>query len=603
MKSSARISTRDAYGENSHVYYPIVIIGAGPSGIAMGCQLKSKLRFDQFKIFDRQEGLGGTWWTNRYPGIACDVPTLFYSFSFAPNYTSPTVFPSGCDYVMYLNKVVERFEIADKINLNTEVKSLKWKEEEEEWEIEICRVYREGKLITHSRLEIIRAKVVISGAGILTNPNDWPETVSGRNMFSGEILHSARWPRNVNLEGKDVVLVGSGCTAAQIAPAILQTKVKSLTHIIRDPPWFVPRIKEPGGKEAYAKFAPMIYGSVPILGFLVRFIVCCMSELLWYATFKRKTLKLRKISEKSSLDHMRKLAPQKYHSILTPRYSLGCKRRVFDNDWLQSMSDPRYTLTTQPWIGMGCNEVTVGSSESNFNLAALPSRYPADILVLATGFKVSQFLHPLSVMGRQGISLQHVWKERGGPQAYMGTGIDQFPNFFMIMGPNTFVGHTSVIMSIENNVQYILKMIAPILQGHVSCLEPKPEAVEKWVQDIRRDMQETVFDSCQSWYNDSGAWNTVIYPRSQLDFYLRCRSPKFNDWIRKLSAQGQHRRTRQQMINMTMVMSIVIAVCYGVWSDRSFEVLVDRKLVLRKTVLTTIDSTIKAMQEARQWFS
>ncbi|KAF5877739.1 putative flavin-binding protein [Botrytis fragariae] len=253
MKSSARISIRDTYGEHSHIYYPIIIIGTGPSGTAMGCQSKSKLHFDQFKIFDGHEEPGGTWWANTYPRIVAEVS-----------------------------------EMMDKINLNTEFKSLRWKEEEEEkWEIEICQFSPKAKPITHSRLETIRAKVVISGAGILTNPDGWPETVSGRNTFSGEILHSARWPRNDNLKGKDVVLISSGCTTAQIAPSILRTQLELLTHIIRNPPWCVPRIEEPGGKEVYAKFAPTIHGSVPILDFLVRFIICCMSELLRYATYKR----------------------------------------------------------------------------------------------------------------------------------------------------------------------------------------------------------------------------------------------------------------------------------------------------------------------------
>ncbi|KAF7865503.1 hypothetical protein EAF04_006477 [Stromatinia cepivora] len=464
MVLSTQSSTPDHYGRSPDSYYPIIIIGAGPSGISMGCQLKLKLHFDQFKIFDRQGGLG------------------------------------------------ERFEIADNISLNTEVRSLKWKEQEQEWEIEICHLSPETKLKHATGLEIIRAKVVVSGAGILTNPNNWPEGVSGRDTFEGKVLHSARWTQDINLEGKDVVLVGSGCTAAQIAPAILQTKLKSLTHIIRSPPWFVPRIEEPGGKEGYAKFAPKIYGSVPFLGFVVRMMICWMSELLWYTTFTRKNLKLRQISEKASLDHMRKLAPEKYHSVLTPQYSLGCKRRVFDNDWLQSMSDPRYTLTTQPWLSVEGSKVTVGSSDAKSDLSVLPCSYPVDVLILATGFKASQFLHPLSITGRQGASLHRVWEELGGPQAYMGTSIDQFPNFFMIMGPNTFVGHTSVIMSIENNIQYILKMIAPIITGDVNSVEPKPEAVVKWTQDIRKDMQETVYEACQSWYNESGAWNSVIYP-------------------------------------------------------------------------------------------
>ncbi|KAE8353276.1 hypothetical protein BDV28DRAFT_165050 [Aspergillus coremiiformis] len=508
MVGHLRICIRNAYDGTPQVFYPVVVIGAGPSGIATACRLKQKCGFDQFRIFDRQDGIGGTWWANRYPGVVSRrsqdiLPTVFYSFSFAPNYHSRTIFPTGREYVEYLHSVAERAELIDKIQLNTEVISMEWIEQDAEWELWICHRNPERETGTTEeqstshhgkREEVIRAKVVISAVGILSKPNEWPADVPNRDAFDGQILHSSQWPVESDLDEKDIVLVGSACSAAQIAPALLRSNIKSLTHIIRTPPWFVPRMEEPGGEAAYAKWAPWIYSTIPGLGFL------------------REHVRLRQQAEASCLAHMRALAPAKYHAMLTPTYSLGSRRRIFDNNWLKSMSDPRYTLTNRSLLSVQGTEVTVGSKEPN--PPEEPDVYHADVLILATGFNATPFLQSVAVHGRQGLSMHGIWATRGGAHAYMGTAMDGFPNFFMIMGPNTFVGHTSAIMSIENNIDYVLRLIQPVLRGDVESLEPKATAVQSWLHDIRRDMKDTLFEGCPSWYNGNGAYNSVMYPLS-----------------------------------------------------------------------------------------
>ncbi|KAF7587862.1 hypothetical protein BBP40_006631 [Aspergillus hancockii] len=506
MATPLRIGVHTAYDGTPQTFYPIVVVGAGSSGIATGCRLKQKYGFDQFCILERQDGIGGTWWANRYPGVVCDVPTLFYSFSFAPNYRSRTIFLSGCEYVEYLYTVIERAGIADKIQLNTEVISAEWIEQDAEWELEIR--HRSGNEKTGMNQasdgencgKTIRAKTMISAVGILVQPNGWPAEVPGRDAFYGQVLHSSQWPAKTNFDGRDVVLIGAGCSAAQIVPVLLQTNIKSLTQVMRSPPWFFPRIEEPGGKAAYAKWAPRIYGTVPGMVLLMRMLICCLSEALWYAVFQRWSAKLRRRAEAACLSHMRALAPAKYHAMLTPRYSLGGKRRVFDNDWLKSMDDH-----------VSRTELTVGNWEPNSSDAE-PITYHGDVVVLATGFNATHFLQGISIIGRQGLSLHGIWATRGGAHAYMGTAVDGFPNLFMIMGPNTFVGHTSAIRAIENNIGYVCRLIQPILRGAVLILEPKTEAVQKWVDDIRRDMKTTVLADCESWYNGNGVYNSVMYP-------------------------------------------------------------------------------------------
>ncbi|EIT79059.1 putative flavoprotein [Aspergillus oryzae 100-8] len=481
MAGSLRIRVENAYDGAPRTFYPVVVIGAGASGIAAGCRLKQKCGCDQFRVFDRQSGIGGTWWRNRYPGVVSimqDRPAFFYSFSFAPNYLSKTIFPSGRDYIDYLYNVVERAGIADKIQLNTEVISLEWIEKDAEWEQYISQVYgQDSRGKKTEAVEIVRAKVVISAVGVLAESSEWPSSVASRDTYNGQLLHSARWPDKISLDGQDVVLVGSGCSAAQIAPALLQTKVKSLTQIMRTAPWLVPRVEEPGGRDAYAKWAPRIYGMIP---------------------------GLRYTEEASCLAHMRALAPITYHDQLTPTYQLGCKRRIYDNDWLRGMHDPRFMLESRPWRSVADTSITVGDGDN-------AKTYHADTLILATGFEATQFLQPISVVGRHGLSLHGLWATRGGPHAYLGTAVDGFPNF-LILGPNTFSGHTSVIMAIENSVDHAMRLIAPILDGQVESIEPKTIAVQTWLTGIRRDMASTVFASCQSWYNGGGRYNSVMYP-------------------------------------------------------------------------------------------
>lgn len=207
-----------------------------------------------------------------------DRPAFFYSFSFAPNYLSKTIFPSGRDYIDYLYNVVKRAGIADKIQLNTEVISLEWIEKDAEWEQYISQVYgQDSRGKKTEAVEIVRAKVVISAVGVLAESSEWPSSVASRDTYNGQLLHSARWPDKISLDGQDVVLVGSGCSAAQIAPALLQTKVKSLTQIMRTAPWLVLRVEEPGGRDAYAKWAPRIYGMIPGLRYTVRMLLCIVS--------------------------------------------------------------------------------------------------------------------------------------------------------------------------------------------------------------------------------------------------------------------------------------------------------------------------------------
>ncbi|KKA25636.1 Uncharacterized protein T310_0365 [Rasamsonia emersonii CBS 393.64] len=531
--SIASIRRHRAYAKDAYTYYPVVIVGAGESGIAMGCRLKEALGFDQFRIFERQSGIGGTWWINRYPGVACDVPAVFYSFSFAQNKRWTTLFPPGSEIAEYLADVCAKYGIVDKIQLNTEVKQLRWLEDEEEWEVTLAhlvpgagdlsakerqeKVATEGEHSVYVATEIVRAKIAVSAVGGLVEPKSWPQDIPGIENFEGDLIHTARWKPDVNLEGKDVVVVGTGCSAAQVVPELVNPpyNAKSVTQLMRSPPWVSPHFSEKE-TEIWDRYAPSLIPKIPGLLRLVRFYVFCFVEHTWFQLFANNsyTNKVRPAVERQYLEFMRKLTPPQYHDMLTPNYQIGCKRRIIGGRWYKSLNHPKIELTSRPLKSVQLKSVTLGPSPNSSADAAEEVHLPADAIILANGYETNVWLHPLRVLGKNGKSIHDVWEERGGPQAYLGIAMDKFPNFFMIFGPNTATGHSSVIMASENAVEYSLKFIKPILNGDVSTWEVKEEVERKWTQGVQAALKRTAFHQggCTSWYKNDKDWNSTVYP-------------------------------------------------------------------------------------------
>ncbi|KAI9841320.1 MAG: hypothetical protein M1838_003615 [Thelocarpon superellum] len=568
------ISTHKLYTYDSYTYYPVVIVGAGESGIAMGCQLKEQLGFDQFRIFDRQGGIGGTWWINRYPGVACDVPAMFYSFSFSPNDKWTTFHPPGPEIVQYLGDVCTKYQIADKIQLNTNVAEARWLEEEEQWELtlEHMRAYtgdlsaadrqkliaERGDDYVYVGKETIRAKVLATAVGALVEPQAWPKHVTGLEQFEGAIIHSARWDATVDMEGKDVVVVGTGCSAAQLVPRLVQApyRAKSVTQIMRSAPWVVPAPEPPGMSVAtWERWSPQFLGTVPGLALLIRTLIFCASEwdfrLFHDGEWNRKE---RRKYEAGLLDHMQRTAPEKYHELLTPNYPVCCKRRIFDRFWLPSLHDPKIELTNRPLTKVQPRGVTLGPlpKSTGSTEAAAPQQLPADVIVVANGFATGEWLLPLTVRGQGGKDLHGVWKERGGAQAYLGTAMDGFPNMFMIFGPNTVTGHSSVILASENMVALTLRLIRPILAGDASQVAVKEEAELAYTHGVQERLKTMVFKTgaCHNWYTTADGWNSLTYPYTQVYFYWICRFVQWRDWNVKYTRRGLWRLRGKQMLSV-----------------------------------------------------
>jgi cation diffusion facilitator CzcD-associated flavoprotein CzcO len=418
--------------------------------------------------------------------------------------------------------VSDKYGITDKIELDTDVNVCRWLEEEEVWEITLHhlrpgvgdlsskdrakKASEEGEGNVWISTEIIRAKILISAVGGLVEPRAAPEDVPGFDSFKGKYFHSARWDYNVDLQGKDVVVVGTGCSAAQFVPEITKEpyNAKSVTQIMRSPPWVTPKEKTPFGEKLWAAYSPYVFTYVPGVLRLLRTYIFVRAEYDWRifggSAFHARE---RKKMEKKLLAHMKREVPEKYHDILTPDYGVGCKRRIYDAQWFPSLHNPKIDLITDKLTEVHERSVVVGQKE-----------IPADVIVLANGFDVTRWFSPLVVHGRGGKDLVDEMDERGGPQVYQGTAMDGFPNFFIIYGPNTTTGHSSVVLATENMVQYILKFIKPILRGDAKTVEVKHEAEVAYTQDIQKQLKNTVWmkGGCASWYYDKTGWNSTVLP-------------------------------------------------------------------------------------------
>ncbi|KAL8944479.1 MAG: hypothetical protein Q9211_000576 [Gyalolechia sp. 1 TL-2023] len=559
--ASDTIRVVDGFGTSAYTYYPILIVGAGESAIALASRLRQE-GFDQFRLFERQAGIGGTWWINRYPGVACDVPAVFYSFSFSPNYKWTRLHPEGPEIYKYLEDICEKFQLVDKIQVNTDVSELRWLEDGQVWEATLThmvpgtgdlsakerdrRVTENGKDSVYLRQDIVRARIVCSCAGGLVEPNAWPSSIPGRDTFRGPIFHSARWQHKVDMNDKNVIVIGTGCSAAQFVPRLTQEpyNAKSVTQIMRSPPWVVPKPEEPFGPENYQKYCPMLFSNVPGLAALFRFVCFALCESDWYRLFGDNSWnhKFRKKLESQMIARMKRMVPEKYHEMLTPDYSIGCKRRIFDKAWFQSLNDPKIELTTKPITKVSPQSITIGPgrhypdpSDKESKVSTDEETIPADVIILGNGFEVTTWLHTLRIRGKDGEYMQDVWNARGGPQAYLGLAMDGFPNLFIIFGPNTATGHSSVILASENMVEYTIKVIRKILHGEVTTAEVKKESEVAWTKTVQERLKRTI------------------------DFTFRCMFPNWSDWDLQYTRKGLIKKQVRRALNILLLALVIIS--------------------------------------------
>ncbi|KAJ5748314.1 flavin-binding monooxygenase, partial [Penicillium nucicola] len=465
------------------VYYPVIIIGAGISGIALACQLQRKFGCNQFMIFESQDGIGGTWWNHRYPGVATDSPSPLYSYSFAPTPSFAGPRATGKEMYQYLCTVCTQYGIHDRIQLNTAITDLIWDQSEQQWI---------ATAVTGKERARLRAKIVISAVGKLGTPDiSILHSVPGIDTFRGRIMHTAQWDSFVTLREKDITVIGAGCTAAQLVPHLLtssEIQPRSVAQIIRSPHWVIPDPYSGKMRSLWDLCMPIIV-SCRLGAWMARLVIFVLYEL-FYFLFLRRYLdenQLPKRLQQRLTSYIDRKVPDKYKSMLTPRYAVGCKRVILDPGCYDTLKDPKFGLHNSRLkrFEKDCLVLDNGKNET---------RIPTDVLLLATGYSpTSNFLSSISVTGRDGINLQKIWNDRGGPQAYLGLAMDHFPNLFFIFGPNSSVSHGSVMAGIENTVFLITQLLTPVLEGHFTVLEIKKDACDAWTQKVQLASKDSIW--------------------------------------------------------------------------------------------------------------
>nr|RBQ85579.1 hypothetical protein FVER53263_10523 [Fusarium verticillioides] len=496
--------------ESTSSYSQFACIGAGFSGIALGVTLKRWYKITDIRFFERHSDLGGTWYANKYPGAACDVPSVLYSYSFEPNPNWSRVLPSQEELWKYQKHVADKYDLPSKMTFGVEVQKCQWIEQHKRWVLDV-RDCKTGTMFQHE------CRFLFAGSGILVTPREID--VPGSEDFKGSIFHTSQWRSDVDVEGKNVVVIGNGCTAAQIVPSIVD-KTKHLTQIVRAKHWMLPPIDG-----VYTDYMKSIFKYLPGTMMIQRLLIFLFAEIeLKAVPMTTSAAKFRQKRRAYAEKFMRDTAPAKYHDLLIPDFEIGCKRRIYDSGYLASLHSKNLTLTNERALKIVENGV---ETDRGF--------VEADVIVLANGFSTNTFLEGVEVVGRDETLTQH-WESFGGAEAYNCSAMSGFPNFFMLLGPNATTGHTSAIMAIENSVNFALRILKPVLGSPNGVVELDRDAEERYVNRIQDDLSKTVWNSgCQSWYiqphsESSRVWNAMVYPYSQGYLWYRSLFPVWRDW-------------------------------------------------------------------------
>jgi cation diffusion facilitator CzcD-associated flavoprotein CzcO len=477
----------------------VLIVGGGFAGICMGIKLL-EAGMKSFLIIEKSEDLGGTWWDNRYPGCACDIPSHLYSFSFAPSTEWTRMYPGQQEIHAYLKRCVEHYGLAPYMRLNTRFCQAAWDESQGTWNTSTADGMQ------------IRARVLVSGMGALHVPH-YPE-IKGLDRFQGPAFHSATWDHTVNLDGKDVAVIGTGASAIQFVPQIA-SRVGKLSLFQRTPPWIVPRMDF-----AFSEKWKRRFRTIPLTRWALRQFIFWRQEFRVLGFLGNESI--RKKAEAIALRHMaRRIKDPNLRAALTPNYQLGCKRVLVSDDYYPTFNRPNVELVTE-----GISEIREHSIVTRNGFER-----PIDVLIYGTGFRATEPLIGCRVVGKGGIEIHDAWKNR--MSAYLGITVTGFPNFFMLLGPNTGLGHNSVVLMIEAQVRYAMKCLKLMQRKKQRVLEVRPEVQKSFVEEIYRRMAGTVWQSggCKSWYQDQSTGEiTTLWPGSVVSYLNRTRSVSASDY-------------------------------------------------------------------------
>jgi cation diffusion facilitator CzcD-associated flavoprotein CzcO len=477
-------------------HHHIAIVGSGFAGLGMAIKLKQD-GVENFVILERAEDLGGTWRENTYPGCGCDVPSHLYSFSFAPNPGWSRTFSRQAEIWDYMHEVSRRYGIDPHIRYRHEVTSARWEPERELWEIQSS-----GGTLT--------ADTLIAAPGPLSDPK-LPD-IPGIESFQGEMFHSARWNHAHSLDGERVGVIGTGASSIQFVPEI-QPRVECLELFQRTAPWIVP-----SRDRAVSRFERALYRALPPAQLAMRAAIYWARELFVIGFMHPRA---DSPGERMARKHLEAQVPDpQLRAKLTPNYRMGCKRVLISDDYYPALQQPNVELVTD-----SIREITPTGI-----VTADGTAHELDTMILGTGFHVTDMPVGNWVHGADGRPLADTWK--GSPQAYLGASVAGFPNLFLLVGPNTGLGHNSIVFMLESQLNHIMGCLRFMRRHGLHSFEVREDVQVRFNERIQRRLQGTVWSSggCASWYIDENGKNTTIWPGFTWPFRRRTRHFRPSDY-------------------------------------------------------------------------
>jgi cation diffusion facilitator CzcD-associated flavoprotein CzcO len=477
----------------------IAIIGCGFAGIGMAIRLK-RMGLDSFTIYEAGADVGGTWRENTYPGAACDIPSHLYSFSFEPNPFWSRTFASQPEILAYLKRCADKYGLAPFIRFHTRVGAARFDE--------TARVWRLDVMTQGDTRRTVEADVVIAANGPLSRPS-MPQ-IEGIERFAGKLFHSACWDHDYSLDGKRVAVIGTGASAVQFVPRI-QPRVAHLAIYQRTPPWIMPRRDRTIGKRAKCMFR-----TLPLTQRLVRYALYWQHEARALAFVIEPRLMKQPMA--FGLSYLaRRIEDPALRAKLTPQYQLGCKRVLLSSDYYPALTQSNVDLITTPIRGIVADGIVTEDGK----------HHALDAIICGTGFKLNDAGAPFTVVGAD---LDAQWRSNG-PEAYLGTSIADFPNFFMITGPNTGLGHNSMVYMIESHIAYVADCLRMLQRHGARTMEVRREAQRSFNERLQQALRRTVWQTgCRSWYLSKSGKNTALWPGFSFMFRRRTRRVRPSDY-------------------------------------------------------------------------
>ncbi len=475
----------------------IAVVGSGFSGLGAAIKLR-QAGFDDLVVFERASEIGGTWRDNTYPGCACDIRSHLYSFSFHRNPNWTREFPSQSEIQAYLLDVVAHYDLRPLIEFKVEITEMSWLDERRVWQ-----------LMT-STGELREFDVVINATGPLSRPK-LPD-VPGLDRFGGTMFHSQQWRHDHILAGERVAVVGTGASSIQFVPEIVSL-VGHVTVFQRTAPWVLPREDGPISEQTRRWFRRL-----PILTRIKRGRIWLRQELLFRA-FLGKRKPQKQISDGGKLFIRALVLDPETQVKVTPNYVPGCKRLLISNDWYPTLNRENVSLVTAGIVGV--TETGV--------LDADGGHHEVDTIILGTGFAATEFLAPMKVFGRDGRELSEQWRD--GAATYLGTAVHGFPNFWMMVGPTTGLGHNSIVLMMEAQLHLIVGALRYQRRLHLRALEVSGSAQRSAYDRHNSRMGRTVWASgCKSWYLSTDGRNDTLWEGTTLEYWWRTRRFKRSDF-------------------------------------------------------------------------